>query len=88
MTQRGTKLLPFTVHVAETSHFEFEVWAISEEDAREKAQDRWRAAPTTGQWELPDTETDYSVSALTLGEPVEPEPERKWRPPDFLDQVG
>lgn len=53
---------PFIVHVAETRHFEFEVWATSREDAESSGQAIWRAAPTTGQWELPDEETEYRVT--------------------------
>lgn len=53
---------PFIFHIAETRHFEFEVWAASESEAREMGRDIWRDAPTTGQWELPDEETEYTVT--------------------------
>jgi hypothetical protein len=33
-------------------------------------------------------ETAWRRVAFGDGEPTEPEPERAWRPPDFLDQVG
>lgn len=54
---------PFTFHVAETRHFEFEVWATDEEAARDFGRKIWREAATTGQWELAQEETDYSVTA-------------------------
>lgn len=49
----------FMMQVSETRHFEFEVWAESQTEAEGIGQQIWRNAPTTGQWELPDTETDY-----------------------------
>lgn len=51
----------FVFHIAETRHFEFKVWAESEEAAREAGQEIWRNAATVGQWELPDTETEYEA---------------------------
>lgn len=65
---------PFRFHVAETRHFEFEVWARNESEAREMGIDIWRDAATTGQWELPDQETEYEARrplaerALTAGQ--------------------
>lgn len=61
---------PFQMHVTETRHFEFEVWAANESEAFEKGRDIWIDAPTTGEWELSQTETEYVVSALS-GEPCE-----------------
>lgn len=53
---------PFTFHVAETRHYEFQVWGIDEADVQERGQQIWREAATTGQWELPDEETEYRVT--------------------------
>jgi hypothetical protein len=53
---------PYTIHIEETRHFEFEVWADTKSAALEEAQRIWREAPTTGQWELPDTATDYRAA--------------------------
>jgi hypothetical protein len=58
---------PFTFHVAETRHFEFEVWAADKDSAREAGRKIWREAPTTGQWELAQEETEYSVTAVVGG---------------------
>ncbi len=58
---------PFMIHVAETRHYEFEIWADDEDAARERGQSIWRDAPTVGQWELPDDETEYEVRELTKG---------------------
>lgn len=52
---------PFTFHVAETRHFEFEIWAKDANEAREKGMDMWRDAAAVGQWELPDQETEYEA---------------------------
>jgi hypothetical protein len=50
---------PFIVHIEETRHFNLEVWAETRNAAILEGQKIWREAPTTGQWELPDTETNY-----------------------------
>jgi len=52
----------YLVHVAETRHFEFEVWAADSNAAEEMASQIWTKAATTGQWELPDTDTEYTVA--------------------------
>lgn len=54
----------FLIHVAETRHFEFEVHAESQTEAESIGQQIWRKAPTTGQWELPDTDTNYDAAEL------------------------
>lgn len=59
---------PFMFHIIETQHYEFEIWADDEDEAREKGQKIWRDAPTVGQWELPDDETEYEVHPITKGE--------------------
>lgn len=51
----------FLIHVTETRHFEFEVEAADKDAAFENGRDKWIAAPTTGQWELAQQETDYEV---------------------------
>ncbi len=48
----------FSVHLAETSHFIIPVQAVDTAEAREKALLLWRDAPTTGQWQISDTDTD------------------------------
>ena len=53
---------PFIVHVEEVRHFQFEVWATDADEARDGGVRIWRKADTTGQWELPDTETRYSAT--------------------------
>lgn len=54
----------FMMQVSETRHFEFEVLAESQTEAESIGQQIWRHAPTTGQWELPDTETDYHAAEM------------------------
>lgn len=54
-----TEKQAFRIHIEETRHFQFEVWAETRAAALEQAQQIWREAPTTGQWELPDTDTNY-----------------------------
>jgi hypothetical protein len=51
----------FAIHIVETNHFELTVWASDKDEARASAQKIWREAPTIGQWELPETETEYLV---------------------------
>lgn len=51
----------FLIHITETRHFEFEVEAADKDAAFEKGRDEWIKAPTTGQWELAQQETDYVV---------------------------
>lgn len=53
----------FTIHVAETRHFEFEVEAADEEAARDAGWKEWRDAPEVGGYELPDQETELSATA-------------------------
>jgi hypothetical protein len=65
----------YVIHIAETRHFEFTVWADDKDAALDMGREIWREAPTTGQWEIPDTETDYHTykampvrqGALTAG---------------------
>lgn len=54
----------FVMQIAETRHFEFEVWATSQTEAESVGLRIWREAPTTGQWELPGTETDYHAAEM------------------------
>lgn len=51
----------FTFHVSKTWHFEFEVWGTSEEEARKSGIRIWCSAPTTGDWELLNKETEYQI---------------------------
>lgn len=51
----------YVFHVAETRHFEFEIWADDDEKARDYGREIWREATVTGHWELPDTETEYEA---------------------------
>lgn len=48
----------FNVHLAETRHFIIPVQASNTEEARDAARKLWRDAPTTGQWEISDTEEE------------------------------
>lgn len=59
----------YNIHIEETRHFSFEVWAESKIAALEECQRIWREAPTTGQWELPDTDTSYHAVRSTSSEP-------------------
>ena len=56
---------PFKMHVTVTQHYEFEVWGDDKQEAFDKGTLIWRRAETVGQWELPDEETDYSVTPLS-----------------------
>ena len=60
---------PFKMHVTLTRHYEFEVWAADKDAAFDKGTLIWRDAPTVGQWELPDEQTEYEITepALTTG---------------------
>lgn len=59
----------FIVHVEETRHYEFEVWAEDADQAREMGHPIWATADTVGEWELPDQETLLRAYAMPLPTP-------------------
>lgn len=59
------ELKPFRFQVFETRRHEFEVWAKSEADARDKGGLIWRDAHTVGQWETDATEYEYYATEIT-----------------------
>jgi hypothetical protein len=48
----------FIVQIAETNNFELPIEAETEEQARKLAMEEWLSAPTTGQWEIADMNTE------------------------------